>query len=95
MDEKKEPLVVGTEEQVVTIVSEPTVAFTYRGYVPAVIVQIETGEERLLYISAASIANPLEPIRQKNQGRFAGIKLALRKESADRFAKYIVREVPS
>jgi hypothetical protein len=94
MDERKDPLVVGTEEQVVTIIMEPTVAFTYRGYVPAVVVRVEqTGEERLLYISAASMANPLESLRKKNDGRFSGIKIGVKKESPDRFAKYIVREV--
>jgi hypothetical protein len=93
MEERREPLAVGTEEQMVTILTEPVAVFTYRGYVPAVSVRVEpTGEEKLLYISAASIAHPLESLRQKNEGRFSGIRIGVKKESSDRFAKYIVRE---
>lgn len=94
MDEqRRESLQVGTDEVAFTITSEPFVIFTYRGYVPAVLARLPDGSERVLFIAAASIAMPLEGLRKRNENRFSGIRIGIRKESTDRYAKYIVREI--
>jgi hypothetical protein len=95
MEEKiLQPLRVSTGEVVVTILSEPGVVFTQRrGYAPVVRVRLETGEERNLFIGAISLGTPLNNLQKANSGRLTGLKVGLRKESDDRFAPFIVREV--
>ena len=96
MDEpRRETLNVGTEEAVVTVAGEPYVIFTFRGYAPVVTVRTEAGEERVLFLSAQSLAAPLEEMRKRNGNRFTGLRFGVRKESTDRFAKYVLREVPA
>ena len=71
------------------IVSEPDVVLTIRGYAPIIRVRkVRTGVEYLLYISAKSIAQPLEVLRSNNFGRFKGIRFRIRKESMEAIAKY-------
>ena len=90
-NEKMEYLMISTEAVVVTIVSEPRVVMTYRGYAPVVEVQVE-GEDakRLMYINSKSISTTLENLKNENDGKFSGIKIRIRKESNDKFAKYII-----
>ena len=83
-----------TEPTKIKIVSEPTVVFTQRGYAPVVKVAIEgEEEEKVMFISAASLSAGLEELRSENDQKFAGIEAVIRKESTDRFAKYIVEGV--
>lgn len=73
------------------IVSEPNVILTFRGYAPIVLVRIEkSGITKVLYLSAKSLATPLEELREKNGGKFQGLKLRIRKESDEKLAKYVV-----
>ena len=51
------------------IISEPDVVLTFRGYAPILRVQkCRTGVEYSLYISAKSLAEPLEELRKNNDG---------------------------
>ncbi len=97
MDEaRKKPISVTTEAVILKIVSEPTVFLTFRGYAPVVEVRLDgdpAGETNFLYIAAKSLSEPLEELRRKNGGKFTGLHLRLRKESADKFAPYIVQSV--
>ena len=71
------------------IVSEPDVVLTFRGYAPILRVQkCRTGVEYSLYISAKSLAEPLEELRKNNGGIFKGIQLRIRKESMEQMSKY-------
>ena len=82
-------LKVGTGWIEVEIISEPDVVLTIRGYAPILRVRkSRTGVEYSLYISAKSIADPLEELRKNNAGIFLGIQLRIRKESMERMAKY-------
>ncbi|MFC1809600.1 hypothetical protein ACFL3D_05735 [Candidatus Omnitrophota bacterium] len=92
-NEKMEYLMISTDAVVVSIVSEPRVVMTYRGYAPVVEVQIE-GEDapKLMYINSKSISTTLESLKNENQGKFSGIKIRIRKESNDKFAKYIINK---
>ena len=71
------------------IISEPEVVLTFRGYAPILRVRkFKTRVEYLLYISAKSIAEPLEELRKNNAGIFKGIRLRIRKESMEQISKY-------
>lgn len=95
MEQKKREFVrFGVEDVVVEIVSEPFVVNTFRGYAPVVDVKVE-GEEgtKSMYISAKSLADSLTPMVDENGGKFTGLKLKIKKESADNRAPYVVEEV--
>ena len=71
------------------VISEPDVVLTFRGYAPILRVRkSKTHVEYLLYISAKSIAEPLEELRKNNAGVFKGIRLRIRKESMEQISKY-------
>ena len=73
----------------IEIISEPDVVLTFRGYAPILRVRkSRTGVEYLLYISAKSLAEPLEELRKNNVGIFKGIRLRIRKESMEQMSKY-------
>jgi len=89
--EKLEYLIISTDAIVVEIFSEPKVVMTYRGYAPVVEVRVKgETQKRLMYINSKSISTTLETFRLENSGQFTGIKLRIRKESNDKFAKYII-----
>ena len=51
------------------IISEPDVVLGFRGYTPILRVRkSRTSVEYILYISAKSLAEPLEELRKKNGG---------------------------
>ena len=90
---KRPNLKVKTEWISVEILTEPYVVMTFRGYAPVVDVKIPGEADPLsLFISSKSISHGLESIVQENGGKFAGLKLRLRKESDDRMAPYVVEK---
>lgn len=73
------------------IISEVNVALGVRGYSPILeVAAVKTGLQYTLYISAKSLAEPLERLRIANGGQFTGICLSIRKESQDPMSKYEV-----
>lgn len=84
-------LKVGTDPVDADIVSEPRVVMTFRGYSPVVEVQ-SGGATHVLHISAKSLSMALEPLVKANDGKFTGLKLRLKKESADKMAPYVVEK---
>ena len=81
----------GTGWVSVEIMSEPEVVLTARGYAPVVRARaLGTGLEYLWYISAKSLAEPVEVFRKDNDGRFKGLRLNVCKESSDPMARYKV-----
>jgi len=46
-----------------------------------------------MYISAKSLADSLTPLVEENGSKFTGLKLKIKKESADNRAPYVVEEV--
>jgi hypothetical protein len=87
-----QPLKLGTGWIRVTVTSEVEVVLTFRGYAPVLHVrQAQNNLEYILYVSAKSLAEPLERLRQENGGKFTGLDLELRKASSERFAPYEVR----
>ncbi len=78
------------------IISEPDVVLTYKGYAPILRVRkLRTNVEFMIYISARSLAEPLDKLRENNAYLFKGIKFQVRKESNAPMAKYEVEELDS
>ncbi len=76
------------------VVAEVDVVLTYKGYAPVLHVQKLNNElGYILYISARSLGQPLEALRQSNNGLFKGLRFRVRKESADQMSKYEVEEI--
>ena len=84
-------LKVGTGWIELEITSEPDVVLTTFGYAPFLLVrEIATDIDYRFYISAKSLAIPLEKLRKDNNDLFEGIQFRVRKESADQRAPYEV-----
>jgi hypothetical protein len=85
-----------TEWTEIQILTDPFVVF--RGnkrsrYLPVVLVEESRTElKRLLYISAMSLSQCLEPIRAK-RGTLLGVNVRLRKTGEDKFSPYEVEEL--
>mgnify|MGYP006283205383 FL=1 len=85
---------VGTDPVSIQIESEADVIMTFRGYAPILNVNVlEANEKHILYISARSLSQELEKRREKNDGKFTGLKLKLKKESEARTAQYVVEDI--
>tara|TARA_Y100000817_G_scaffold293655_1_gene266820 strand:+ start:594 stop:935 length:342 start_codon:yes stop_codon:yes gene_type:complete len=83
---------VGTEPQILEILTDPYVIYRSNRYAPVVKVkEVSSDKEYILYISSTSLAQELEDIRTLDgDGSMVGIKIAVNKDSDDRFAKYEV-----
>lgn len=89
MAREKPTLKVTTDPVEVEIVSEPYVVMTMRGYAPVVDVKTAAGVQ-VLFIGSKSLSEPIDAQVKGREGRFAGIRMRLKKESADQMAKYVV-----
>lgn len=76
------------------IISEPYLINTIRGYAPIIDV-IHLGEKIKfsLYISAKSISDGIEPLRENNNKQFTGIKFKIKKEDNKKMSKYIIEKL--
>lgn len=89
-------LKVGTGWIELEIISEPDVTLAYKGYAPILQVRkLRTNVEFILYISAKSLAEPLERLRENNNYLFSSIKFKVRKENNAPMSKYEVEELNS
>ena len=80
---------INTDWTEIEVVGGPEIALTVKGYTPVLIVKIGSSDVKSkLYIAPKSLAEKLEPLRQKNGDSFVGIKFKIRKESMEKFAKY-------
>lgn len=83
-------LKVGVTPRLVIAKSDPQLIWTRRGYAPVIEVEdVHKGEKYLLYVSAYSLAEPLEKHRQ-GKGTLVGTAILLRKQSVDAMSKYEV-----
>lgn len=84
---------VGTNWLYIEILSEPFVVYRRLGYSPVVVVEeIESEQHSILFVSAKSLSNYLEPIRRR-RGNLMGLNIKIRKDGEDRFSKYEVEEL--
>ena len=84
-------LKVGTGWVELEIISEADVILTTFGYAPFLLVrEIATDIDYRFYISAKSLAIPLEKLRKDNNELFEGLQLRVRKESTEPRAPYEV-----
>lgn len=71
------------------VISEPDVVLTFKGYAPILRVRkLSNDLEYILYISAKSLGEPLEKLRENNSGVFGGIQFRVRKKDATPMAPY-------
>ncbi len=84
---------VGTEWTEIQILTDPFVIYRKDKYLPVILVE-ELGSElkHLLFTSAASLAQCLEPIRA-NRGNLVGVNIRVRKKGEERFSTYEVEEL--
>ncbi len=84
-------LKVTQEPVVVTIISEPFVVLSYRGYCPVVRVRLENGTEPLMFISAKTFAAGVnEHLGGPQKDQFLGLKLRLSRDGEGVYAPFIV-----
>jgi len=84
---------VGTEWTCIQVLSDPFVIYKRLGYAPVILVEVLESELRcLLFVSAKSLADCLEPIR-KRQGTLVGLNIRVRRKGEDRFSEYDVEEL--
>ena len=87
-------LKVGVIPSRLTVVSEPYVKLGFRGYMPCINVRIEkSGLDKVLVISAKSLAEPLESLRLTNNNSFSGLKFDLCKADDSKMSLYILKPV--
>ena len=77
----------------IQILTDPFVIYRKDKYLPVILVE-ELGTElkRLLFTSAVSLAQCLEPIRAK-RGTLIGVNIRVRKRGEERFSTYEVEEL--
>ena len=84
-------LKVGLDPILLRVTSEPYVVATSRGYAPVInVIDCKSEKESVLFISARSIAEKLEPMRKANKNLFTGLEFWISKESTDKMAQYIL-----
>ena len=87
-------LKVGTGWIELEIISEPDVVLGFRGYTPILRVrQLNNNLEYILYISAKSLGEPLEKLRENNAGVFKGIQFRVRKKDSTSMAPYEIEAI--
>jgi hypothetical protein len=86
-------LKVDTEPKKLLVTGEAYVRFTRFGYQPALDVREKKSKRQYyMFVSARSLANPLEQLRSENNGQFTGLEFWVWKKSGDRKAPYVVEE---
>ena len=86
-----ENLKIDIEPRYLLITSEPYVVFTMRGYAPVLnVFEKKTGREYRIFISAKSLSDKLEKLLLGNGEKFVGLEFWIRKESDDKFSKYLL-----
>ncbi len=79
---------VGTEWLDLTIEAGPYIVVTVRGYAAALPVRDASGASFELLAGAGSICTGIELLREENDGEYEGVRFKIRRESAERTARY-------
>ena len=75
------------------ILTDPFVIQSRLGYSPAIIVEVpDEDEKRLFFISAKSIFDSIEPIREE-RGALVGLNIRVRKAGSERISPYELEEI--
>jgi len=81
-----------TTRKRVTVVKDPHVVFTTRGYMAAMHVEYQ-GETQRIYLGVVSLATPIRTLELQHGGSLLGVQLLLWKVSdEDRYAMWGVEE---
>jgi hypothetical protein len=85
---------VGPEWTELEVVRGPEVIYTRKGYAPVIVV-MRGAVAHVVYVSASSIAEPLEQIRKSRGGSLVGVKIRVRKHGTEQFSPYEVEVHPT
>jgi hypothetical protein len=89
----KSQLKIELEPKRIMVTSEPYVVFTVRGYQAVVdVLETRTKHEYYLFVSARSLAEPLEKLKEGNNGRLTGLEFWIWKDGPEKSARYVVEE---
>lgn len=91
IDESEIRLNVSTGWQSLEILSEVGVAYTFRGFTPALIVS-RSGARHVMLIGAKSLSEPLNLIL-KSRGHLTGVEIRCRKTSTEKTSVYEVETI--
>lgn len=84
---------IGTEWTYLQILTDPIVVYRNKRYLPAVLVEETNTENRgILFITAMSIAEIFEPIRE-TRGALVGVNLRIHRKGEDKFSTYEIEEL--
>ncbi len=87
-----EQLRIGEDLIQLRVHGEPYVVATFRGYAPVLEVEnLHSRTRHYVFISAKSFMDGVEPLRVANGGVFDGLVFKVRKDSDDKYAKYVVQ----
>jgi hypothetical protein len=87
----KNQLRVTDQKVFLTLKSEQYVVYGRMGYVPVVdVVDIHSGEEGYLVISAVTLGTPLYELQKANGGLLVGLSVSVQKASSNRMSPYIL-----
>lgn len=90
---EKDQLKIDMEPKKLLIISEPYVKFTARGYQAVIdVLDKKKKKEYFIYITARSIATPLEQLRLENNGKATGVEFWIHKKSSERKSPYVLSE---
>jgi hypothetical protein len=83
----------GTEWIGIQVLTDPFVVYRNDKYLPVILVEeLSTEHKYLLFVSATSLAESLEVLREK-RGALIGLNLRIRKKTEDKFSTYEVEEL--
>jgi hypothetical protein len=89
----KDTLKIDIEPIRVQLLTEPYVVYSRFGYAPVINVWVKKNKrEYMMYLSASSLGKGIEAVRKKNGSDFKGLEFWIRKESAEKKAKFIVED---
>ena len=86
-------LKVGTEWTEIQLLTDPFVVYRNSKYLPAVLVEeISTENKCILFVSAISLSEFLEPLRETH-GALVGLNIRIRKKGEARFSTSYVENL--
>lgn len=87
----KNQLKIGREPIKLLATSEPYVLFSKMGYSPIInVMSVKDKREYFIYISAKSIAIPLEQKRTENNNIFTGLEFWIYRDGDKKISPYVV-----
>jgi hypothetical protein len=90
----KSQVKVTTSKLFLQIQTEPYVIYGRMGFTPVVdVINVQSGEIGYLIITALSLGEVLQAIREENEQKLTGVVISIEKASAQRMSPYVVSRI--